>query len=208
VESREQELIEAVRLSFGPSATHPVARDLSFRLIPGQILWVGGANGAGKTTLLRAILGQAHILSGSLNVRLSPDRIGYLPQLSNRFFHLPATLGDIVALSRPTSHPGEGIPFDLLSPHHLPLAWNTASGGERKRALLARVLLARPDLLLLDEPLSHLDEESYAVVLHAIRTFVQSGERKGALIVEHEPPPEGIESLSVVKISIGQGDHR
>jgi ABC-type Mn2+/Zn2+ transport system ATPase subunit len=207
MEIRDSELIEALSLSFGPDATHSLTRDLSFRLLPGRILWVRGANGAGKTTLLRAILGHGHISSGSLHVRVSSDRIGYLPQLSNRFFHLPATLGDIVSLSRPDSHPEEGIPFGLLSSRHLSLSWNTASGGERKRALLARVLLSRPDLLLLDEPLSHLDEESYEVVLHAIRTFVLSGERKGALIVEHEPPPDKIDALSVVDISSGKGGH-
>lgn len=156
-----------------------------------------GANGIGKTTLLRAVLGSATICDGTLDVATPLKRIGYLPQLQNRFFHLPVTLADVISFSQSNDDlASDLLELGLLEPKHLSLDWNTASGGERKRTLLTRILLQKPNLLLLDEPLSHLDNESYDLVKNAIQKFITIAPGRAALVVEHESPPETFEGVT------------
>jgi ABC-type Mn2+/Zn2+ transport system ATPase subunit len=201
-------LIRARGLGFGPTRDIPLVRNLSFELHPSQLLWVYGPNGAGKSTLVRVILGQGWIQEGVLQRNVDPNEIGYLPQLQNRQFHLPATLRDVVVTSvaGPLSSE-EIVRFGLLEPRHLRLGWNTASGGERKRALLTRLLLQNPVLLILDEPFGYLDAESYRLVIGAIGRFLDShpGQKhgKGVLIVEHGAIPDALGRLDAVKLGIG-----
>ncbi|WDT76915.1 MAG: ATP-binding cassette domain-containing protein [Candidatus Manganitrophus sp.] len=197
-------------LSFGPTRNMPLVRNLSFDLYPSQLLWVSGPNGAGKSTLIRVILNQGWIESGILEKQIEGKNIGYLPQLQNRQFHLPVTLQDIVvmAVGKPLSS-DQIIQLGLLRPEQLHLGWNTASGGERKRALLTRLLLQNPTLLILDEPFGHLDAESYTLVVQVIERFLTtpSGQQreKSALIVEHGAIPETLGRFDVVKMEIGYG---
>jgi ABC-type molybdenum transport system ATPase subunit/photorepair protein PhrA len=99
------------------------------------------------------------------------------------------------------------VQLGLLRPEQLHLDWNTASGGERKRALLSRLLLQDPTLLILDEPFGHLDPESYILVIRAIERFLTTPEgqrrEKSALIVEHGALPETLGRFDVVKIVVG-----
>lgn len=201
-------LLRAKALSFGPTRDKPLVRNLSFELYPSQLLWISGPNGAGKSTLIRVILNQGWIESGILERHVDQKQIGYLPQLQNRQFHLPVTLRDIVvtAVAGPLSS-DEIVQFGLLRPEQLHLGWNTASGGERKRALLTRLLVQDPTLLILDEPFGHLDAESYTLVIQAIKRFLtdSSGRSKSVLIVEHGALPETLGQFEIVKVAIGYG---
>lgn len=182
-------LIDVSAVAYGAPGGKVLARDLSIRIEAGELLLVTGANGSGKSTLLRVLLEQLKPLAGSVKLSVERSRIALLPQLQNTEFHLPLTLRDVLEISmkRPVAE-AEIIALGLLDRDQLDLGWNSASGGERKRTLLTRLLLASPKLLLLDEPMNHLDQESRERVRCAIVDFLRDDRRapRGVVLVSHE----------------------
>jgi len=168
-----------------------LSQHLTFQVNTSEILLVSGPNGVGKSTLLRVLLGYQKPLRGSVSIQVPHQRVGYLPQLQNTDFHLPLTLRDI--LDTATHHAiddQEILDCELLSQEHLNLSWKTASGGERKRTLITRILLQDPDLLVLDEPMNHLDPSSRFQVAKALEHFVTRPSKRGTgrsvIIISHE----------------------
>ena len=134
-----------------------LAEDVDMALARGDRAALVGRNGSGKSTLLRALAGQLALDEGERFVQPA-SRVAYLPQQPT----LPAgqSVADYVAA---------GLPEDVSDTRHrvdavlarLDLSRDrvvdTLSGGEGRRAALARTLVAEPDILLLDEPTNHLD---------------------------------------------------
>jgi ATPase subunit of ABC transporter with duplicated ATPase domains len=176
------------------TATHDgriLSQSLNFSVSPGQIILVSGPNGIGKSTLLKTLIGNLKPKQGKIELNLPFSKIGYLPQLQNTDFHLPVTLRDILEASCHHSlSVDEILSWKLLSEAQLDLSWKTASGGERKRTLLTRTLLAKPDILVLDEPMNHLDVQTRLLVESAIQKFVElpqsNGRKRAVLLVSHE----------------------
>ena len=137
----------------GPTPTTGAA-PIDLHVMPGDRLALIGRNGAGKTTLLRLIMGRIDSDRGARRVK-SGARIVFLeqePDFSGTGTLMDFALGgeDAPALHEVEAIAGPlGIDMNRLSA--------TASGGERRRAALARALAQDPDLLLLDEPTNHLD---------------------------------------------------
>jgi molybdate transport system ATP-binding protein len=156
-----------------------------------------GPNGAGKTTLLRLALGALRPERGLVTVReqalfdseagvdvpVEARRLGYVPQGPSLFPHL--SVRDNVrfgaASARDADEALEEFGLGALA-SRMPLA---LSGGERQRVALARALAMRPRALLLDEPLSALDEEARPAVRASLRARIDR-DRVPTLLVSHD----------------------
>ena len=148
-----------------------VIRDLSFAVNEGDYLCIVGDNGAGKSTLLKCILGLKSLQSGSVafDPAFEKSRIGYVSQTDEISPDFPASVYEVVMQG---SLGGHGLsPFyskeekkkykEVLKKLHIESLSNRSyrelSGGQKKRVLLARALMADAKLLLLDEPVAALD---------------------------------------------------
>jgi ATP-binding cassette subfamily F protein uup len=140
-----------ISLTFGG---HPLFEGVSLVVHPGDRIALVGRNGSGKSTLLRVMAGLVEADSGA---RVLPPGVtaGYMEQDPDMSGF--ETLGDFAAAGLPpgedyrVARVAEGLRFDPAA------LVATASGGERRRAALARLMAAEPELMLLDEPTNHLD---------------------------------------------------
>lgn len=143
--------LSGISLTFGGN---PVFDDLSLVVQPGDRVALVGRNGSGKSTLMKVMAG---LVEPDRGARVVPQgvTVGYMeqdPDLSGY-----ATLGDYAASALPEGESyrlgvvAEGLKFNPGTPVA------TASGGERRRAALAKLLAEAPELMLLDEPTNHLD---------------------------------------------------
>jgi len=153
-----------------------VLPSVDLRVEVGDRIVLLGPNGGGKTTLVRLLLGLAEPWRGRRAVGVAPGgcppRLGYVPQFPAFDRAFPVRVSEMVLQGRLRDRP-LGRPFgaadrraademlEQLDLASLRDAYLTElSGGELKRALIARALVARPDLLALDEPSASLDEPS------------------------------------------------
>jgi len=164
-----------ISLTFGGD---PVFEDLSLVVQAGDRLALVGRNGSGKSTLMKVMAGIVEPDSGA--VIAGPGvSVGYMeqePDLSGF-----ETLGDFAAHGLDpgemykVERAGEGLKFDPARPVA------TASGGERRRAALARLMAEEPELMLLDEPTNHLDIEAIAWLEAELK-----GTRTAFVIISHD----------------------
>ena len=132
----------------------PVLHDIRFTAQAGEFIALCGPNGAGKTTLLKALAG---LLPGGTP---QPQRIAYVEQNARSAWGL--TVREVVALGRTPHRDTNGAAIDraLASCGMAELAArriDRISGGQARRAMLARALATEPEILLLDEPVADLD---------------------------------------------------
>ncbi len=197
------------RLVFGhagfryPGAEQALLRDVSLVIEPGQTMVLAGATGAGKTTLLQLVPRLADVTSGAVLLDGTDVRRLPLPVLRSRVgcaFEDPtlfsASVRENVAYGVPDADDA-AIEAALAMAqagfvHDLPWGLDTRigeqgmalSGGQRQRVALARAILARPSLLILDDPLSALDVHTEAKVTQALRGLLAEST---ALVVAHRP---------------------
>jgi ATP-binding cassette subfamily F protein uup len=147
-------LQQGARWLFGGPHEGSGAAPIDLHVLPGDRLALIGRNGAGKTTLLKIITGQIDTDRGTRRVKPGA-RIVFLQQEPD--FAPYATLMDFAlgGTDAPAEYEVEAIAGQLGIDMRREAA--TASGGERRRAAIARALAQDPDLLLLDEPTNHLD---------------------------------------------------
>jgi zinc transport system ATP-binding protein len=151
-----------------------------------EIVTIVGPNGSGKSTLLRALLGVLAPESGS--VARAPDlRIGYVPQRLGVDRTLPITVRRFLSL--PQRHDAAATLAALarvgLEPEIAGRQVAALSGGQLQRVLLARALLGRPQVLLLDEPTQGLDQPGEAAFYRLIEA-IRSDTGCAVLMVSHD----------------------
>jgi zinc transport system ATP-binding protein len=145
-----------------------VLRNVNLSLSKNEIVTIVGPNGSGKTTLFKSIIGSTSISSGK--VLISPNlKIGYVPQVLNIDRSLPLTVERFLSLEN-KRHKREALSAQqvLDSSDLLFKQISTLSAGQLQRVLLARALVNKPDVLLLDEATRGLDQPGSAAFYRKI----------------------------------------
>lgn len=180
--------IEVKDLSLGYEK-QVVVKDLNFTVREGDYLCIVGENGSGKTTLLKTLLSLNEPLQGSIvfSGGLKRNEIGYLPQQSNVQRDFPATVEEIVMSgfagknSRRFFHDESQKKTAKENMEKMRVAdlssssFSHLSGGQQQRVLLARALCATEKVLLLDEPVAGLDQQSSTSMYGLIRDLNREG---------------------------------
>lgn len=160
-----------------------ILQDVSFSLNRGEIVTLIGPNGAGKTTLVKTLLGLIPATSGNI-VRPERLRLGYMPQRLKIDHTFPLSVQRFLTLvndARELDRISEltGIRRILQQPIQ------SVSGGELQRVLLARAILRRPDLLVLDEPAQGVDITGQSELYQLIQSL-RDELHCGILMVSHD----------------------
>ena len=174
--------LDRVTCSYGD---RPVLVDVDLTVAGGTFTGVVGPSGSGKTTLLRAVLGTVRPVAGT--VRREPGvSVGYVPQVETVDWNFPVTVAETVLMARtrgrrlPWAGPAEKrevtevldrLDIGGLRHRHI----RSLSGGQQQRVFIARALLGRPDVLLLDEPTSGVDVRTRHDVLHLLADLNAQG---------------------------------
>ena len=182
--TRSTGLITLDHVSFGYGGA-AVLQDISHVIEPGAFTGIVGPSGSGKTSLLRLLLGSLKAQRGTLE-RRPGLALGYVPQLETVDWSFPVTVAECVLMSRRPQRliawPTRGERAEVaevlerlgiadLAHRHI----RELSGGQQQRMFLARALLRRPQLLLLDEPTSGVDVQTRHEVLHLLDDLNRDG---------------------------------
>jgi ATP-binding cassette, subfamily B, bacterial len=195
-------IFDRVAFSY-PAAPRPVLRSISLELTPGETVALVGTTGSGKTTLLNLVPRLADVTGGRITLDGTDIRELPLPGLRSRVacaFEDPTLFSASVRenVGFGVRHASEAAIVAALAAAQadfvddLPWGLDTRigeqgmalSGGQRQRVALARAILARPQVLLLDDPLSALDVHTEAKVTAALADVMTTST---ALVVAHRP---------------------
>ena len=181
---RVKRLIEARTVSAGFNGTDILA-NVDFHIDAGEIVTVVGPNGSGKSTLMRLLVGAVQPRKGKITH--SPGlRLGYVPQRLTIDPTLPLSVSRFLDLPRPAKRAEkvammERVGISGLAAYSL----SDLSGGQYQRALLARALLAQPQILILDEATQGMDQNGSAGFYALIETLRREL-GTAVLMVSHE----------------------
>jgi zinc transport system ATP-binding protein len=145
-----------------------VLHDVSVSISPGEIVTIVGPNGSGKSTFLRALIGAVPLASGHVD-KASELRIGYVPQKLAIDATMPITVRRFLGLPRKIDLQTTEAALARADVGGLAdRQMSDLSGGQFQRVLLARALLEKPQLLLLDEATQGLDQPGSAAFYRQI----------------------------------------
>lgn len=172
----------------------PVLRNVSLDLPRGQFAGIIGPSGAGKTTLLRSMLGLAPRVEGEVVVNgrtvtegNPPPGVSYVPQVGTVDWHFPVTVENVVMMGKIESMGRLPWPSDRDRQEVREVLERLGigrlggrqirdlSGGQQQRTFLARALVAKPEILILDEPTASVDIKTRDDILHLLAHLSDDG---------------------------------
>lgn len=164
-------LVSAKNLTIGYSKNYPVLSNVNLEIRSNDRIAVTGGNGSGKTTLIKTISGLLEKISGELFIA-KKKRVSMVPQIKNVRLHFPVTVRDAVLMPEETffwrnrkfSESDLSLLEKLGLNEILKKQLRECSGGQIQKTLLARSVISRPSLIILDEPLDALDITSQKTV--------------------------------------------
>ena len=162
-----------------------ILQDINVEILPGEIVTIVGPNGSGKSTFLKALIGA--VPPGAGRVERAPGlRIGYVPQKLTIDASLPLPVRRFLSLPHRVSASDVHDALDKAGvPELADRQMTDLSGGQFQRVLLARALLERPHLLLLDEATQGLDQPGAAAFYRRIED-VRQDMGCAVLMVSHD----------------------
>jgi len=179
-------------------SSRTIVTDISFDIARGESVALLGANGSGKSTVVKAALGLLPLAHGTVNYFGQPlarapwNRIGYVPQRVPGLTGVPTTALEVVRagvlsktrMRRASRHEAlEALDtLGVADLAHQPV--QEMSGGQQQRVLIARALVRKPDILLLDEPTTGIDLDSITALVETVRVMQSTG--TAVLVVLHE----------------------
>lgn len=192
-------------ISFGYDNSRLIFDGLTFSCKTPEIMCILGGNGTGKSTLLKCLVGENNIKSGNIlidgkdiksyNPKRFAQKIAYLPQTHIPSFSFSVT--DVVMMGRTSrigyfSNPGKAEQkialekLEYLNISHLAdKPYTATSGGERQLVMIAAALAQEPELIVLDEPTSHLDFGNQFRFIQLVERLNKLG--IGVLMTTHFP---------------------
>jgi len=165
-----------------------ILRDIDFAVASGEIHCIIGPNGGGKTSVVRCLLGQMPHSGVAAIDWHDGQTVGYVPQSLDFDKTLPVSVDDFMAMVCQAHRPAflgmrkaarnqaaEALDQVGFSDQKRKTKLGSLSGGERQRVLFAQALVPTPNLLILDEPMTSMDEIGVNLFLDAIRTLSSRG---------------------------------
>ena len=182
-------LLQGVSAGYGQEL---VLQDVDLSIPPGTLVGVIGPNGSGKSTLLKAILGLAPVVTGTILLDGRPisaqrDRVAYVPQREAVDWSFPVTAEQVVMMGRyprvgwlrvPGSDDRRAVREALDRVTLADLARRqigALSGGQQQRVFLARALVQEASVLLLDEPMTGVDQTTEQLIVNLLRELRDGG---------------------------------
>jgi len=202
----------------------PVLDDVDLQLPAGSLTAVVGPNGGGKSTLLKLIAGLLEPWGGTVSVLGGRPRdharaMAYVPQAEAVDWSFPVAAGDVVMMGRyprlgplrrpgPRDHAAVAQALDIVGmTAHARRQIGALSGGQRRRVFLARALASQPDLYLLDEPVTGVDNATQEDLMAVLDAEARSG--RTVIASTHDLASAAQHFRSIVAVNgtvVAQGD--
>ena len=162
-----------------------LVRGVEFSIAPGEIVTLIGPNGSGKSTTAKTAIGVLKPDEGKVE-RKAALRVGYVPQKLSVDWTMPLTVERLMTLTSPLKGAEIDAALTATGIRHLARAEvQHLSGGEFQRALLARAIARKPDLLVLDEPVQGVDFSGEIALYDLIKT-IRNTTGCGILLISHD----------------------
>ncbi len=191
VQTEREWKLESLEIGF---TTPPLITNINCSIQMGDMVAITGANGCGKSCLLKTLAGINPAISGFIHSPsdFSYNQLGVVPQVTEIFPRFRISLQEMVELGvantnekKQQSHIKDAMDAVGLNNKLAKQAWQRSSGGERQRTLIARALVREPQVVLLDEATSHIDQDGTKLLMEYLRALCDN-KKLVVLAVNHD----------------------